>query len=235
MSKLHFVISNTLLLGYDSLPSKPLVPAWSLDLEMQFYILAPLLIWLVRRRPMALLVVSGILTVISNYLNLPLVTTGLFFFAAGLATAALSWKPSTKLATASLALTFLVLLACILSPWKGILLTGAHPGRLSIYNGWANEILALIALPLALFTTRQKGGAKDSIFGELSYIVYLLHWVFIECFRPPRSYVLRAVEEGAMVLVVVALAYVILRVFDKPMNERRSAWVRSRILKPVST
>jgi len=34
MSKLHFIVSNTMLLGYDSLPSKPLVPAWSLDLEM---------------------------------------------------------------------------------------------------------------------------------------------------------------------------------------------------------
>uniref|UniRef100_A0A7V5CTV6 Acyltransferase 3 domain-containing protein n=1 Tax=Acidobacterium capsulatum TaxID=33075 RepID=A0A7V5CTV6_9BACT len=183
---------------------------------------------------MALLVVSGILTVASNYLSLPLVTAGLFFFSAGLATAALSWKPSTKLAAASLALTFMAMLACVLSPWKGVLLTGAHPGPLHIYNGLANEILALIALPLALFTTRQKSDGKDSVFGELSYIVYLLHWIFIENFRPPKSYALRAVEEGVMVLVVVAISYVILRLFDKPMNERRSSWVRGRILKPVS-
>lgn len=233
-ARLHFIFSNIFLLGYDSLPNKPLVPAWSLDLEMQFYIVAPLLIWWVRKRPRALLFVSAILTAITFYFALPLMTLGIFFFAAGLATAASPWKPSKSIAVSSLALTLLAIVACVASPWKGVLLTGSHPGPLDVYNGLANLLLALIALPLALFTTQQKGDSHDSIYGELSYIVYLLHWIFLQCFRPPANYALRAAEEGVMVGVVLAFSYLVLRVFDKPMNERRSAWVKSRLQRSAS-
>lgn len=45
---LHLVGPNVLILGYNWQEHMALVPAWSLDIEMQFYLLLPLLAWLVR-------------------------------------------------------------------------------------------------------------------------------------------------------------------------------------------
>ena len=53
----HFLLSNFLIFGYYFLPDQAIVPAWSLDIEMQFYLIAPLIaILLVRRKLSALLV-----------------------------------------------------------------------------------------------------------------------------------------------------------------------------------
>lgn len=94
-SPLHLAISNALLIGYDSLPAPRLVqPAWSLDIEMQFYLVAPLvaaaLAWLGTRR---FVVVYAALVVLDWTLDLPPALTMLGWFVAGTLASSFSWRP----------------------------------------------------------------------------------------------------------------------------------------------
>ena len=45
----HFIFSTVFFLGYAWLDYLPVAPAWSLDVEMQFYLVAPLLALLVAK------------------------------------------------------------------------------------------------------------------------------------------------------------------------------------------
>lgn len=58
------LFSNVFILGYASLPQIPLVPAWSLDVEMQFYLIFPVLYVILKAaRTYALALVAGALVV----------------------------------------------------------------------------------------------------------------------------------------------------------------------------
>lgn len=237
----HFVISNLFILGYESMAIQPIVPAWSLDIEMQFYIIAPLIIAVLAWRKMAAPWVLGALTVISliaglsahNPVHMPIF---LVFFGAGMVSASLKWRPSSRLAWGSLCLTLLVILACLASPWRGILLVGTHRGPLAIYTIRAEHMLALMMIPYAIFTTGQSSSGADSMFGDLSYIVYLLHWPFAEWVgRHANGMVHKAFVSLIALTVTLVASYVIWRFYDHPINRLRSRWVNSRRVAAVGS
>ena len=88
--------------------------------------------------------------------------------------------------------------------------------------------------PWALYTTRQKGGSKDRMFGDMSYIFYLLHWSVLGALRTGEgSYGDRFLLcTEALVLIFVA-SFVIWGLFDHPINLLRSAWVSRRRVRPA--
>lgn len=236
LGDVHSVFSNLLILGYNSQHYQVLTPAWSLDMEVQFYLIAPVLIWLAIKRPWTALWASAILSLIFSFVHTPLLTGVLVFFVIGLTAAACSWKPSTKLAAASLILVAVVFALWLASPWRGVIFMQGPTNPLQNYNDAANALLALIAIPFAIYTTGQKGGRYDSTFGELSYIVYLLHWPIIVWFRqfePSLSFALRTLERAGLGILVLALSYLILRLLDRPMNRLRARWVNQRIASKV--
>ncbi len=229
----HVVFSNLFILGYNSMHYLPLVTAWSLDMEVQFYLIAPILIWLVKKRPWTVLAAGACISLFFSFFPNPLLTGILVFFVIGLTAAATSWKPSPRLVTASLILLPLLFALCLLSPWRYVIYMQTPPNPMQNYNDAINALFALIAMPIAFYTTSQKGGRHDSTFGELSYIIYLLHWPFVVLFPPRAStFALRTLERIVVVIVVLALSYVILRVFDKPLNRMRALWVNQRIPAP---
>jgi peptidoglycan/LPS O-acetylase OafA/YrhL len=232
----HFVLSNVFLLGYDKLLMQPIAPAWSLDIEMQFYLIAPLLAILLARRVMPavwVLVIVGTISAVSVtfgfYVHL---LSCLIFFVIGMVTAANDWKPSRALAGLSVAVPLLLVLACFVSPWRGILLVGTHRGPLSSYTDAANVVLAFLAAPYAMYTTRQKGFAQDDMFGDLSYVIYLLHWpamIWLGTWLA-RGGGHRLAVSAAIFIIVIGISILIWRFYDKPINRMRSQWVKTRML-----
>jgi peptidoglycan/LPS O-acetylase OafA/YrhL len=230
----HFVLSNCFIFGYSSLFPRPIIPAWSLDIEMQYYIIAPVFaILLMRRivRPgwMLLAVCAVSLCSAATGNKIPILSY-LFFFLIGMTAASTSWQPSRKLVTTSSFFGLLLIAMCIISPWREILLIGLHRTPLAAYNVHANLILAVLAAPYAIYTTTQKGFAADEMFGDLSYVVYLLHWAGAMWFGSVSGSQSRRLQAAGIAwFLVLALSVAIWKYFDKPINRMRARWVRSRI------
>lgn len=231
---LHLLVSSTLLLGYTWLPYLPVGSAWSLDVEMQFYLIAPAIATLLAQKKWRWPVIMAAALCSLAYGMLaphavPVVPKYIVFFVLGMASAALDWRPSRRLALACGIGVAAAVLLMLLSPWRGIILGGATPGPLFAYNFQLNIALALATLPLAIYTTGNPSDATDRMMADLSYIVYLLHWVAMQWFFSIKGPFIVRLEVAAISFAVVpTVAWLIWKFYDKPINRARSRWVASR-------
>lgn len=230
---LHLAISETLILGYASLVPAPLGPAWSLDIEVQFYLIAPLIA--LNRRGWVwwkILIPAAIgVSVLSASLGISAwVGRYIAFFMAGMAFAACGKQVSKRLAFWSLGAGLVLLCGLAVSPWHGIILIGAHPTPLARYYLTANTVLAVALFPFAMHTTSQRGFRRDGMFADLSYIVYLLHWIVLQEINSHPIFLRHRVLGGlAAVAIIAGASWAIWKVFDKPLNRLRAAWVKQRM------
>lgn len=234
-----YVLGSTLLLfGYGLLDYRPVGSAWSLDIEMQFYALVPLLaLFVARFRWWFALAVGGGISVLSMVLTDALISlTYVVFFLVGMVTAEHRWKPSPMLVGGSAAAVMLTLMLVTLSPWNGILWGGADPGPLFAWNPWINTLLAFATIPLALHTVWRSSDSTDAMLGDLSYIVYLLHWIGMQWFFTFEGSFMERLPYAAVCFAGVPLAsLVIWRFYDRPLNRARARWVARRMREPVPT
>jgi len=228
---LHQLFSNVMILGYNSLPFQANTPGWSLDMEMQFYLIAPLFIFLVAKNVYVLLA-CVMLSLLAQKLGGPTtVFTFLYFFGIGVASALHDLKPSRKVAYASLCATGAVVLLCSLILVKNLMFGAADGAPLLAFSSKTNLIIAVLMTPWALYTTRQKSSSADRMFGDLSYIFYLLHWSVLGALRTGEgSYLDRIVLCSEALVVIFAASYLIWSLFDRPIGRLRSAWVSGRRL-----
>lgn len=231
--RIHFILSNLFILGYSTLPMRPLGPAWSLDIEMQFYLIAPFIaVFLARRKALAVwvLLATASVSLASALLHNPFTLVSyLLFFVLGMTASSVDWRPSGKLVLAFLSAMTILVVCCLATPLRGILLVGAHPGPLSFYTQHANVALALLAAPYAIYTTRQKGFSMDGMFADLSYVVYLLHWaVFIWIDSHPGGVLHRLAYMTVAWILVIVVSLLIWKFYDHPINRMRSRWVSGR-------
>jgi peptidoglycan/LPS O-acetylase OafA/YrhL len=229
----HFVASNLLILGYQSLPVQPIVPAWSLDIEMQFYFIAPFLAILLAWRKVpagGVLAATALVSLLAAFFHAPFpLLSYLIFFVVGMTAASVDWRPSGRLTLAAVGTVVLAIAFCLASPWRGVLLVGAHPGPLAVYAGEANVALALLLAPYAIYTTGQQGFRMDGMFGDLSYVVYLLHWPAVWWIsRHAGGWMHKMLSSAEALVVVLLVALAIWRFYDHPINRMRSRWVSSR-------
>lgn len=228
----HLLFSTTFLLGYYTLPFQPVGSAWSLDIEMQFYLVAPLLATVATRVRAAWLLVAAFLCSIAGVwlLSGALLPSYLFFFVIGMAAAVNEWRPTARLAWSSAGVTAAIVVAIALSPWPDLLFGGTHAGPLQFYNVHLNIVLAVLSAPFAVFTTRQPSEPADRMFADLSYVVYLLHWSAMLWFHTVQGSILTRLPVAAASFVLVpAAAWLIWRFVDRPLNRARTRWVTGRV------
>ena len=225
--------SNLFILGYDSLPFQADGPAWSLDIEVQFYLIAPVLIWAITRSvaalPFCALASAGAYLLDIKGCVIPY----LVYFAIGATAGQAEWRPSRSLALASLAFSLSALALTMAGPWHSLVLVGNHSGPLAPYNDTANAVLALAMAPWAMFTTRQKGGRQDGLFGDLSYGVYLLHLpILVALAAGGGTNAERIVKLGAAILLVATGSLALHFLVDRPNHRLRASWVARRMTTP---
>lgn len=218
--RIHFVLSHILILGYNSLPVGPLGPAWSLDFEMQFYLMAPALVWFIMRvrRPILVLFGASIASLGSAvWFGKYSFSSHLIFFVVGMLAACFDWRPSARIAVSSVVSVVSFVIICLLRQ---------HFSGLQL-----NATISLLAIPYAIFTTRQPSGKFDKMLGDLSYVVYLIHWPGeVLCAKYGGSH--KRLYMWGVWLTVYPLSYVIWRLYDLPINRLRTQWVNRRSVAP---
>lgn len=253
LHRLHFYFSNFAILGLTRLPDteRVLYPAWSLDIEMQFYLIVPLIIvalhsaraklWAAGILGMAL-VFSAVLLVfyegdaaLSGYL--PMYLT---FFLIGVFTARLNWVPESPLVLTSLALSALFVLACFaFHSTRGLFMTGSLNSAIGFYRPAGCFVLALLLAPYAMATVSAKPRGTfmtkfDRDLSNLTYEVYLLHVFVLDfvayCFPQIGHYShYKQIPFMLGVYTTVAVfSWGVYRWIDRPIDAARRAFVKSR-------
>ncbi|MDB5458164.1 MAG: acyltransferase [Caulobacter sp.] len=228
----HLLFSQMTMLGYALLRAPPLVPAWSLDIELQFYLVTPLVVVMAARWPLAAIAATGTFCATAVCLGWPdTLPKYLVFFLLGAVASDRSLRASPAAALASIVGFVLVVLFVLASPWRGLLLGGS--GDHHALTPLANCALALTLLPFALFTVTQPSGKADAAAGDLSYIVYLLHWpaaLWLAMVAAQLPTLQRLPYAGLAVGGTLALGLVIWAAYDRPINRLRARWVASRLV-----
>lgn len=220
--------SQIFFLGCNISKNLLLPPAWSLDIELQFYILLPLIIYLIFRIKHGiniLLVICFVLFVLTNYIPITYskstIIHYLLLFVLGISVYLKKWLPNIKLVYSSLILFFLIVLLHYIVP-DLYLKTVEDKG--SSYNFSLSMVLAIIFLPIVAYNVQVKSSKNDIILGNMSYIMYLFHWVFMF----PYSYYFaempfkqRLPYTFGYLIVVVLVSYFIYILYDKPIEEWR--------------
>ncbi|MDR3537595.1 MAG: acyltransferase, partial [Acetobacteraceae bacterium] len=233
---------------------KLIFPAWSLDIELQYYLVAPIVMFWVRETRnfsfgrLALVAIGavGLIFLGTYYMRsaqsgtLPLY---LGFFLIGLHTAHLSWRPGRVLAVGSLGVALAIVLVCCLIPQtRSLFLEGSFSGAFSDYNSLADAVVALIATPYVMSTVYQAPsknraiGRIDRDLSNVTYEIYLFHWsaaTIIGHFIGTWS---KYQQLPIIVLAWIAIfpfSWLVYRVLDRPCDRPRVAYVRSR-MRPAS-
>jgi peptidoglycan/LPS O-acetylase OafA/YrhL len=219
-----------------------LPPTWSLDVEMQFYLFAPLLITLFGRTRsflrwlMTALACGWFGLFLFRGGNFQLAHLSLFvgFFLIGVGLQMDQWKPSRTMAILSL-LTFfgITLILAVFPPtqrgvWRAGLDIAQLPFGVSLW--WI--IGAGVIVPFLAWNVTQESPRFDRFLGNLAYPLYLFHWI------PREWYYHFSLRSDSMLkqctflainfLVAVAGAVIILILVDQPSERLREAWVASR-------
>jgi peptidoglycan/LPS O-acetylase OafA/YrhL len=228
----HQLFSNVLILGYNSLSYQANLPGWSLDMEVQFYLVAPVVVFLVSRNIYALLGCVLLSLLAPRFGGSATVLPFLYFFGIGVAAATHDLKPSRRLAYGSLIATFALLVIYAAIYFKNF---AADPTQqLLAFSSRANLIIAVMMTPWAIYTTKQKSNSTDRMFGDLSYIFYLLHWSVIGALGTGEgTYADRFMLCAEAVVVLFVASWLIWALFDRPIGRLRSAWVDRRKIDDV--
>ena len=241
---IHYVVSQMLVLGYAPLPSaaKILPPVWSLDIEMQFYLVAPICIatlgaaW--SRAVLFGVALAGVAALVLFYGGLRAqsgcLPMYLGFFLIGLYSAYRGWRPSPRLAVGGLATAVTVAAICLAIPIvRPLFVEGAFSTWLSDYNPDGNIVLAVLLAPYALATVRKSSHwlRFDRDLSNVTYEIYLLHLSAIAIVHHYVGGLSRYQQIPALALAAVLLfpvSWAVYRLIDRPIDRLRVAYVKSR-------
>ena len=227
------LVANSLILGYASTPAQAIPPAWSLDIELQFYLIAPLLVHALRQQSGWWVALGTLpLAVAATFAFVDTLPEFLPFFVLGVLSATEKLRIDRRTAIASGAATAaLVLWSLTTATGRSLVLTGATPGPLVQYNEAFNALIAALAAPFALFLATRERQGRAAALGDIAFAIYIVHWVPVEAVTIHWGHLPAAQRLPYVVGAIVAtigLALVLWRCVDRPMEHWRRGLSKMR-------
>lgn len=209
---IHPQPANFLIFGLARGGPDPLGVSWSLDIELQFYLLVPLLAY--RRARHLLLPVAIVLAAVSWSIPQPggarTILHYLPVFLLGALTHARAWRPRRDMALASLAV--FAAIGVVLSLWPA-----THPlFDKTLADPIDRDVFAMLwmlpLLPFLAWLLTVPSSRADRSIGEASYALYLVHYPLIRLLAPAAD------DAKALVaLAAVGLAFLLWWLVDRPL------------------
>jgi peptidoglycan/LPS O-acetylase OafA/YrhL len=248
-SSLYWWLRQFLVAGSNEVGTE-LPPAWSLDVEMQFYVIAPFLILLlIRVGPVlrSLIIAGGLGWLLlflfkGGYSQLAHLSLFVGFFLIGVSIEINHWKPSPALALGSVLVFLAVTLALAWYPrtHRGIWVTGHEPpgnaeASLSHLVALWWVLGAFLVTPFVAWNVSQASPRYDRFLGNLAYPLYLFHWIARDWYYHFSLTGDTSLKQWALLsanfLAASLGALLILCLIDQPLDRVRATWVDSRKVK----
>lgn len=216
------------LLGLGTSGGDPLGVAWSLDIELQFYLLLPALAWLLAKNWKAattLLVATACIAGWAAYLSYGVMTVAQYLppFILGMVTYLARWQPSRRTAHLSLAAFLVFTVGAALFPFTSMFFVKDEPDP--FHKDLFGFLWMLPALPYIAHSLTLPSGKFDRRLGDLSYPLYLIHMPIIVAMQGAFG----DAPSIKVVTITIALAAAVGAYFlaDRPLDA-----LRQRIFEP---
>jgi peptidoglycan/LPS O-acetylase OafA/YrhL len=221
-------------LGYSMMPHKLLWPAWSLDIELQFYLLFPLAFFCLMdwTNGFRILGTLAILMVGLWQFGAPnsLATYGGFFLS-GMLISRFAWSPTDAVVRSSAACIGFILAAVFLVPEirSSVLLDGTVKFGSVDMTRIVDVLGALLTIPFIAKNVRVADTNFGRHAGNLSFPLYLIHWVTLGPYTT-WSRGLPMLEKlacfGVYFFVTAVLTLAVYIVVDRPFEKFRRSLTR---------
>jgi peptidoglycan/LPS O-acetylase OafA/YrhL len=227
-------------------PIKALPPSWSVDVEMQFYLVAPLAIYFVSKTPaklrwpivaMLLLIPTALFWQGFEIDKTPYLPVFSGFVVAGIVLALSGWvaRNSTVVTGVAILLLGTAVLFAFPETRTGVWSEGRWDIDVSpIISVWWIVGVILI-LPFISRNVSVQSSRLDRFLGDLVYPLYLFHWIPREWYyyfcQDSHNVVVRILALLANFALAFAGGILLLILVDLPLGRLRTKWVNSRLLK----
>jgi peptidoglycan/LPS O-acetylase OafA/YrhL len=101
----------------------------------------------------------------------------------------------------------------------------------SVYYIVLSFVLVMLALPTLANSVQIRSDKKDKFWGELSFMIYLSHWVLIRPYgllTRDASFVLHLVYFVLYLIFTLCLGLIVYWLVDRPMERLRHRWVNGQ-------
>lgn len=213
------------LIGVASHGQDLLGVSWSLDIELQFYLIAPFLIMALRHISLAI-PAALIATAFGWHLQISYgIWTILSYLPCFLGGMLLYLRP-TVVSRRVAGLSVLVFALAGVAAW-------VHPGLQSFLirtqptswpEDWFGMVWTALLLPYLAWQLRQTSAGSDRMLGDFSYALYLLHWPVIALIRP-YLWPLDMLDRCVLLVLITAIAALFFKGIDRPANRARLTFI----------
>ncbi len=157
-----------------------------------------------------------------------------WLFFVGVACEIADWRPSLWMAIASgAALIGIVAILYSMPDTRSLVwVRGAdtHAQVSTIWMAVSFIVMTLVSVPLAIRTVHQPSPSSDRWMGDLSFPLYLFHWMPRDWYYANVDWSLGALRNGGLLMANFAFAFagaiVLLQLVDRPIQRYRQRWVR---------